>query len=161
MRLSRWGYSTVNETREQVRKMREANVPLEGALGFIRLNTEIDAIVVIWNDIDLYCECKFHSCAYLRLIDSFQMTFAISPLTRPTFLEMRCEISSTSLYVTFLPSLIRCSPKPNYRNPTISIVRAASWSSSVIAYLLTDIPIVDGAIPHQVNETDIVSNLSF
>ncbi|KZS93448.1 hypothetical protein SISNIDRAFT_507539 [Sistotremastrum niveocremeum HHB9708] len=36
--LCRWGYSTVNETKEQVTKMREANIPLE----------------VQWNDIDLY-----------------------------------------------------------------------------------------------------------
>ncbi|KAI9062325.1 glycoside hydrolase family 31 protein [Trametes sanguinea] len=36
--LCRWGYSDVNETREQVAKMREAGVPLE----------------VMWNDIDLY-----------------------------------------------------------------------------------------------------------
>ncbi|KAI0791893.1 glycosyl hydrolases family 31-domain-containing protein [Abortiporus biennis] len=36
--LCRWGYTTVNETKEQVTKMREANIPLE----------------VMWNDIDLY-----------------------------------------------------------------------------------------------------------
>ncbi|KAI0735986.1 glycosyl hydrolases family 31-domain-containing protein [Earliella scabrosa] len=36
--LCRWGYRDVNETREQVTKMREANIPLE----------------VMWNDIDLY-----------------------------------------------------------------------------------------------------------
>ncbi|KAF8634099.1 hypothetical protein AX15_001067 [Amanita polypyramis BW_CC] len=36
--LCRWGYNDVNETREQVRRMREANIPLE----------------VMWNDIDLY-----------------------------------------------------------------------------------------------------------
>ncbi|KAF8344964.1 glycosyl hydrolases family 31-domain-containing protein [Amanita rubescens] len=36
--LCRWGYSNVNETMEQVARMREANVPLE----------------VMWNDIDLY-----------------------------------------------------------------------------------------------------------
>ncbi|RPD56306.1 hypothetical protein L226DRAFT_469159 [Lentinus tigrinus ALCF2SS1-7] len=36
--LCRWGYSDVNDTREQVVKMREANIPLE----------------VMWNDIDLY-----------------------------------------------------------------------------------------------------------
>ncbi|EJF58514.1 hypothetical protein DICSQDRAFT_172868 [Dichomitus squalens LYAD-421 SS1] len=36
--LSRWGYSDVNDTRDQVVKMREANIPLE----------------VMWNDIDLY-----------------------------------------------------------------------------------------------------------
>ncbi|KIP03529.1 glycoside hydrolase family 31 protein [Phlebiopsis gigantea 11061_1 CR5-6] len=36
--LCRWGYANIEETREQVRKMREANVPLE----------------VMWNDIDLY-----------------------------------------------------------------------------------------------------------
>ncbi|EJD47637.1 hypothetical protein AURDEDRAFT_61870, partial [Auricularia subglabra TFB-10046 SS5] len=36
--LCRWGYLTINETREQVTKMREANIPLE----------------VMWNDIDLY-----------------------------------------------------------------------------------------------------------
>ncbi|KAH8111170.1 glycosyl hydrolases family 31-domain-containing protein [Phellopilus nigrolimitatus] len=36
--LCRWGYSNVSETREQVLRMREANIPLE----------------VMWNDIDLY-----------------------------------------------------------------------------------------------------------
>ncbi|KAI8969691.1 glycosyl hydrolases family 31-domain-containing protein [Trametes punicea] len=36
--LCRWGYSDVNETKEQVVRMREANIPLE----------------VMWNDIDLY-----------------------------------------------------------------------------------------------------------
>lgn len=36
--LCRWGYRDINETREQVTKMREANIPLE----------------VMWNDIDLY-----------------------------------------------------------------------------------------------------------
>ncbi|KAH8091383.1 glycosyl hydrolases family 31-domain-containing protein [Cristinia sonorae] len=36
--LCRWGYTNINETREQVTKMREANIPLE----------------VMWNDIDLY-----------------------------------------------------------------------------------------------------------
>ncbi|KAI0757718.1 glycosyl hydrolases family 31-domain-containing protein [Daedaleopsis nitida] len=36
--LCRWGYRDVNETREQVAKMREADIPLE----------------VMWNDIDLY-----------------------------------------------------------------------------------------------------------
>ncbi|TFK33736.1 glycosyl hydrolases family 31-domain-containing protein [Crucibulum laeve] len=36
--LCRWGYKDINETREQVTKMREANIPLE----------------VMWNDIDLY-----------------------------------------------------------------------------------------------------------
>ncbi|KZT60573.1 glycoside hydrolase family 31 protein [Calocera cornea HHB12733] len=36
--LCRWGWETVNETREQVTRMREANIPLEA----------------IWNDIDLY-----------------------------------------------------------------------------------------------------------
>ncbi|TDL22445.1 glycoside hydrolase family 31 protein [Rickenella mellea] len=36
--LCRWGYHNVSETREQVQKMREANIPLE----------------VMWNDIDLY-----------------------------------------------------------------------------------------------------------
>ncbi|KAF7966062.1 hypothetical protein HWV62_40232 [Athelia sp. TMB] len=56
--LCRWGYSTVNETREQVRKMREASVPLEGALGFIKMSTKIDAVIVIWNDIDLYHDLR-------------------------------------------------------------------------------------------------------
>ena len=28
--LCRWGYMTVNETKEQVTKMKEANIPLEG-----------------------------------------------------------------------------------------------------------------------------------
>ncbi|PFH48160.1 glycoside hydrolase family 31 protein [Amanita thiersii Skay4041] len=36
--LCRWGYHNVDDTREQVRRMREANIPLE----------------VMWNDIDLY-----------------------------------------------------------------------------------------------------------
>ncbi|KAI9062310.1 glycoside hydrolase family 31 protein [Trametes sanguinea] len=36
--LCRWGYRDVNDTKEQVTKMREANIPLE----------------VMWNDIDLY-----------------------------------------------------------------------------------------------------------
>ncbi|KAL0579089.1 hypothetical protein V5O48_002931 [Marasmius crinis-equi] len=36
--LCRWGYHDVNETREQVQNMRNANIPLE----------------VMWNDIDLY-----------------------------------------------------------------------------------------------------------
>ncbi|KAF8174420.1 galactose mutarotase-like domain-containing protein, partial [Pholiota molesta] len=36
--LCRWGYQDIAETREQVTKMREANIPLE----------------VMWNDIDLY-----------------------------------------------------------------------------------------------------------
>ncbi|KAI0329127.1 hypothetical protein GY45DRAFT_1325358 [Cubamyces sp. BRFM 1775] len=36
--LCRWGYRDVNDTRDQVLKMREANIPLE----------------VMWNDIDLY-----------------------------------------------------------------------------------------------------------
>ncbi|KAJ7578612.1 glycosyl hydrolases family 31-domain-containing protein [Mycena floridula] len=36
--LCRWGYHDINETRLQVEKMREANIPLE----------------VMWNDIDLY-----------------------------------------------------------------------------------------------------------
>ncbi|CAA7262383.1 unnamed protein product [Cyclocybe aegerita] len=36
--LCRWGYKDLNETREQVIRMREANIPLE----------------VMWNDIDLY-----------------------------------------------------------------------------------------------------------
>lgn len=30
--LCRWGYTSVKETREQVIKMREANIPLEGTL---------------------------------------------------------------------------------------------------------------------------------
>lgn len=30
--LCRWGYLTVNETKEQVVRMREANIPLEGML---------------------------------------------------------------------------------------------------------------------------------
>ena len=29
--LCRWGYENVNETKEQVTRMREANIPLEGA----------------------------------------------------------------------------------------------------------------------------------
>ncbi|RPD82750.1 hypothetical protein L226DRAFT_450346 [Lentinus tigrinus ALCF2SS1-7] len=36
--LCRWGYTNLSETREQVQRMREANIPLE----------------VMWNDIDLY-----------------------------------------------------------------------------------------------------------
>ncbi|EPT05586.1 hypothetical protein FOMPIDRAFT_1034256 [Fomitopsis schrenkii] len=36
--LCRWGYANVSETKEQVTRMREANIPLE----------------VMWNDIDLY-----------------------------------------------------------------------------------------------------------
>ncbi|KIM86518.1 glycoside hydrolase family 31 protein [Piloderma croceum F 1598] len=36
--LCRWGYHDINETKEQVQKMREADIPLE----------------VMWNDIDLY-----------------------------------------------------------------------------------------------------------
>ncbi|KIP03540.1 glycoside hydrolase family 31 protein [Phlebiopsis gigantea 11061_1 CR5-6] len=36
--LCRWGYMSVNETKEQVTKMKEANIPLE----------------VMWNDINLY-----------------------------------------------------------------------------------------------------------
>ena len=36
--LCRWGYANLSETREQVRRMREADIPLE----------------VMWNDIDLY-----------------------------------------------------------------------------------------------------------
>jgi alpha-glucosidase len=36
--LCRWGYHDINETKEQVRRMREADIPLE----------------VMWNDIDLY-----------------------------------------------------------------------------------------------------------
>ncbi|KAI0756205.1 glycosyl hydrolases family 31-domain-containing protein [Daedaleopsis nitida] len=36
--LCRWGYTSVNDTREQVQRMREANIPLE----------------TMWNDIDLY-----------------------------------------------------------------------------------------------------------
>ncbi|KAJ3552717.1 hypothetical protein NM688_g4009 [Phlebia brevispora] len=36
--LCRWGYSDINETKEQVTNMREADIPLE----------------VMWNDIDLY-----------------------------------------------------------------------------------------------------------
>ncbi|KAK7679938.1 hypothetical protein QCA50_016884 [Cerrena zonata] len=36
--LCRWGYFSLNETKEQVLKMREANVPLE----------------VMWNDLDMY-----------------------------------------------------------------------------------------------------------
>ncbi|OSX68164.1 glycoside hydrolase family 31 protein [Postia placenta MAD-698-R-SB12] len=36
--LCRWGYSNVSETREQVQRMRDADIPLE----------------VMWNDIDLY-----------------------------------------------------------------------------------------------------------
>ncbi|KAI0076562.1 hypothetical protein K474DRAFT_1755437, partial [Panus rudis PR-1116 ss-1] len=40
--LCRWGYTNINETREQVVRMREANIPLE----------------VIWNDIDLYHDLR-------------------------------------------------------------------------------------------------------
>lgn len=36
--LCRWGYTNVSETRDQVQRMRDANIPLE----------------VMWNDIDLY-----------------------------------------------------------------------------------------------------------
>ena len=36
--LCRWGFTSVNATREAVRRMREADIPLE----------------VMWNDIDLY-----------------------------------------------------------------------------------------------------------
>ena len=36
--LCRWGYKNIEETREQVQRMREAGIPLE----------------VMWNDIDLY-----------------------------------------------------------------------------------------------------------
>ena len=36
--LCRWGYASIADTREQVRRMREADIPLE----------------VMWNDIDLY-----------------------------------------------------------------------------------------------------------
>ncbi|KAG8862460.1 hypothetical protein FRB96_001531 [Tulasnella sp. 330] len=36
--LCRWGYANISETKEQVTKMREANIPLE----------------VMWNDIDVY-----------------------------------------------------------------------------------------------------------
>ncbi|KAI0800475.1 glycosyl hydrolases family 31-domain-containing protein [Fomes fomentarius] len=36
--LCRWGYANVSETRDQVQRMRDANIPLE----------------VMWNDIDLY-----------------------------------------------------------------------------------------------------------
>ena len=36
--LCRWGYTSIEDTRNQVRRMREANIPLE----------------VMWNDIDLY-----------------------------------------------------------------------------------------------------------
>jgi alpha-glucosidase len=53
--LCRWGYKDINETREQVMKMRAANIPLEGWL--VRLLYYCCLFMVqkvMWNDIDLY-----------------------------------------------------------------------------------------------------------
>lgn len=46
--LCRWGYVSVNDTKEQVQKMREANIPLEGQLIVIfslKIQTEFDVFV--------------------------------------------------------------------------------------------------------------------
>jgi alpha-glucosidase len=54
-----WGYHDINETKEQVRRMREADIPLEGGaeLYFARyLYIPIFLFTVMWNDIDLYRE---------------------------------------------------------------------------------------------------------
>lgn len=58
MNFRRWGYHDVNETREQVRKMREANIPLEGAPHVSIFLCSSNCGTVIWNDIDLYRKCE-------------------------------------------------------------------------------------------------------
>lgn len=54
--LCRWGYKDVNETRDQVTKMREANIPLEGNAPDVGLRSDIilTSVLVMWNDIDVY-----------------------------------------------------------------------------------------------------------
>ena len=52
----RWGYNDVNGTREQVTRMREANIPLEGMspCPFSVLSCVNGSMLVMWNDIDIY-----------------------------------------------------------------------------------------------------------
>lgn len=54
----RWGYKDVNDTKEQVKKMREANIPLEGMSQclYFPMKLLIKRVIVMWNDIDLYRE---------------------------------------------------------------------------------------------------------
>jgi hypothetical protein len=55
----RWGYHDINETKEQVQKMREADIPLEGEKTFwfyVCMLINIPSLSVMWNDIDLYRE---------------------------------------------------------------------------------------------------------
>ena len=53
--LCRWGYVSVNDTMEQVQKMREANIPLEGTSIILRFELNLTfRCEVMWNDIDLY-----------------------------------------------------------------------------------------------------------
>ncbi len=52
--LCRWGYHDINETRLQVERMREANIPLEGIFPPFLSNDLSPAMSVMWNDIDLY-----------------------------------------------------------------------------------------------------------
>ncbi|CAL1697161.1 unnamed protein product [Somion occarium] len=85
--LCRWGYLNLNDTKDQVVKMREANIPLE----------------VMWNDIDLYHAFR---------------DFTSDPVSFPAA-EMK----------TFIDEL-----HANYQHY---------------------IPIVDAAVAHQVNATDI------
>ncbi|KAG5651452.1 hypothetical protein H0H81_008610 [Sphagnurus paluster] len=90
--LPTWGYRDIKETREQVLKMREANIPLE----------------VMWNDIDLYHAVR---------------DFTTDPVSYPG-----------------------------------KDVRA--FTKELAAKNQRYIPIVDAAIPKQVNATDIVGQLT-
>lgn len=53
---ARYGYHNISETMEQVARMRDANVPLEGMLHLISACPRFLTVwrPVMWNDIDLY-----------------------------------------------------------------------------------------------------------
>ena len=54
--LCRWGYKNIGETKEQVVRMREANIPLEGLRRCLVIHVSClkPRHLVMWNDIDLY-----------------------------------------------------------------------------------------------------------
>ena len=58
--LCRWGYKDLNDTRDQVSRMREANIPLEGKAMGPDSSSDIilTGLIVMWNDIDLYHDLR-------------------------------------------------------------------------------------------------------
>jgi alpha-glucosidase len=53
--LCRWGYKNISDNKDQVAKMREANIPLEGQICIPVLSElTLTFMLVMWSDIDLY-----------------------------------------------------------------------------------------------------------